>query len=237
MASAHPLQLGLAPLDLADWLKPEPGDDALLVERARLVAEHEDQVIGALPEADGAVRELARLLGVEARTSSLIDLLSAIARAKAEDLLILIDPGHYRLGAGILCFPNRWRLTEKLGKPVIAIHDPVPDYADGIGAQVDRFLERLRPDRVYSRTGWGLASAPTLFLPAPIAPVTPGSGDYMLREEVQTFRKLPETEALVFSIRTRIMPWSSVPEDRRAAITETLSELSPAWKAYKSIKT
>jgi dimethylamine monooxygenase subunit A len=180
------------------------------------------------------VRELADLLELNS-TDAPRAILKAIARAKAEDLLILIEPGHYRLGAGILCFPNRWRLSEKMGKPVIAIHDPVPDYAGDIGTQVDRFLERLRPDRIYTRTGWGLASAATLFLPTPIAPVTPGRGDYLVREEVQTFRKLPETEALVFSIRTRITAWADVPEERRAAIAETLSELSPAWKAYKSI--
>src|SRR4051812_20010762 len=211
--SAHPLQLGLAPLSLEDWLKPEPGDAALLVERAHLVAAHEAEVIGLLPEANGAVRELAALLGVDP-TGATRSVLAAIARTKAEDLLVLIDPPAYWLGAGILCFPNRWRLSEKLGKAVIPIHEPVPDYGGDIGAQVDRFLERLRPDRIFTRTGWGLASAPTLFLPRPIAPVTPGTGEYVLREEVQTFRKLPESGAVVFSIRTRITPWAEVPEDR-----------------------
>src|SRR5581483_5091212 len=64
--SAHPLQLGLAPMDLADWLKPEPGDAALLAERTRIIAAHEPEVIGFLPAADAAVRELAALLAVEA---------------------------------------------------------------------------------------------------------------------------------------------------------------------------
>jgi dimethylamine monooxygenase subunit A len=231
---AHPLQLGLSALPLTEWLKPEAGDAALLGERARIIAAHEPQVIGFLPEAEAAVRELARLLAVDDRAPPR-QILAAIALRKAEDLLVLIEPPRYRLGAGILCFPNRWRLSEKMGQPVTAIHDPVPDYAHDAGAQVDRFLERLRPERVFTRTGWGLASAQTLFLPAPIAPVTPGSGDYILREEVQTFRKLPETGAAVFSIRTRITPWTAVPAVRRAAITETLGELSPAWKAYKSI--
>jgi hypothetical protein len=226
-------------LDPADWLKPAPGDAALLAERARIIAAHEADVIGFLPVAEAAVRELASLLAgqgicVDTRETP-ARILKAIALQKAEDLLILTDPPRFTLGAAILCFPNRWRLADKLGHRVMTIHDPVPDYADDMGAQVDRFLERLRPGRGFVRTGWGLASSPELFLPAPIAPVIPGRGDHVLREELQSFLKLPETGAVVFSIRTRITPWSRVPEDRRAAITAAMAELSPAWKAYKSI--
>src|SRR4051812_41208346 len=99
---AHPLQLGLSPLAVADWLRPESGDAALLEERARIVAAHEADVIGFLPEAEGAVRELARLLAVD-DTAAPRRILAAIALKWAEDLLILIDPPAYRLGAGILC--------------------------------------------------------------------------------------------------------------------------------------
>ena len=36
------------------------------------------------------------------------------------------DVGEYRLTAAVLCFPTRWHLREKIGKPMSMIHDPIP---------------------------------------------------------------------------------------------------------------
>ena len=37
--------------------------------------------------------------------------------------------------AGVLCFPSRWRLMEKIGKPLSAVHGPVPLYADRLAGR------------------------------------------------------------------------------------------------------
>src|SRR5262249_5151506 len=151
----------------------------LLAERARIIATYSGDVVAALPEAEAAVAELAQLLrgrgtAVEAGRGTGLTLAS-LGRAVAEDLCILTaaPDGADHPSAGMLCFPNRWRLAEKLGGDVLAVHGPVPDYAKQLSAGVDRFLARLRPDRAFIRSNWGLADTDALFLPNPGQTVDP----------------------------------------------------------------
>jgi len=243
LSAFHPLRMGLAPLPLADWLSPRDDDGKVLIERARVIATYGDDVLAALPEADTAVEELVVLLrergfAISPGNSSLLSL-AAIGHAVAEDLCILTpaEDASYRLTAGLLCFPNRWRLKEKLGGSVLAVHGPVPDYAAHISHDVDRFLTRLRPERAFVRSNWGLAGAADLFLPEPIPAVDPqDDGAVFLRREDQSFLKLPRTGAVIFSIRTTVTPWTEVLEEERAGIVATIRDLPPAWLAYKSIR-
>jgi dimethylamine monooxygenase subunit A len=164
--------------------------------------------------------------------------LGAIGHAVAEDICILTPAPEstYRLTAGLLCFPNRWKLTEKLGGSVLAVHGPVPDYAAHLTANVDRFLARLKPERAYIRSNWGLAGVPDLYVPEPTPPVDPyGAADVFLRREDQSFLKLRQTGAVIFGIRTHVQSWSETPENQRTAILKSIRGLSPAWLAYKSI--
>lgn len=242
-ATLHPARMGLEPLPLSDWLRPRAGDEALLGARARLIAAYASEVTAALPEADAAVAELAALLRrrgsqVEEADGGLATM-AALGRAIAEDLCILTrgtnDP--YRLTAGVLCFPNRWRLAEKIGGNVLAVHGPVPDYAGALSDSVDRFLDKLKPERAYVRRNWGLAGSPELFLPQPIPAVDPRTDKSVyLRREDQSFLKLPETGAVIFAIRTAVSPWADAPADLRAGILATIDGMGPGWLAYKSIR-
>lgn len=240
-AELNPLRIGLGPLEMDAWLAPRPGDAALLAERRALATEKSGEVLAALPEGDAPVAELAAVLrgrGFAIPDTGTLPMLAAMAGALAEDLLVLLAAGEtYRLVAGVLCYPNRWRLTEKIGKGLAAIHGPVPDYATALAAPVDRFLARLRPGRAYARANWGLASSPALHLPHPVAPVDPAAdGAFYLRREEQGFVKLPATEAVVFSIRTVVTPWAEVPAQNQAAIRDVAGLLSPEWRDYKSLK-
>lgn len=238
----HPSRMGLEPLHLADWLKPRAGDTALLAERARLIEAHRDNVIAALPKADAAVAELLTLL--RGRGLAIDDAngttqrLAVLGRGVAEDICVLTPEadGALCLTAGVLCFPNRWKLTEKLGGSILAVHGPVPDYAAQLSANVDRFLGRLKPERPFVRSNWGLTSVPDLFLPAPTPPVDPRKDtDFFLRREDQSFFKLAETGAVIFTIRTTVSPWREIPEDVRSETLKTIDGLGPAWLSYKSI--
>jgi hypothetical protein len=240
-ADFHPLRIGLAPLALDAWLRPRTGDAALLALRARLVADHPADVLALTPAGAAPVEELAETLRAQGRPLPAGDAAAALpllAGAVAEDLLLL-TPSHgpYVLSAGVLCFPNRWRLADKIGHGLTAIHDPVPDYADALARQVDHFLERLRPGRAFTRGNWGLASSPALYLPLPVAPVDPEQqAGFFLRREEQSFVKLPVTGAVVFAIRTTVTPWEEVAEDERAAIRAAAAGLGPSWRDYKSLK-
>jgi hypothetical protein len=235
----YPARMGLEPLPLEAWLAPKPGDEVLLRERARLLAVHAPQVLARLPEGESAIAELATTL--RRRGFSIAqtdDTLSALGHAIAEDLCILTQRGgSYIMSAGVLCFPNRWRLTDKIGHTMLAVHGPVPDYAGQLAQQVDRFLLKLRPDRGFIRSNWGLSSSRELFLPEPTPAVNARHehGMYFRRED-QSFMKLPETEAVIFSIRTTVTPWDETPEPLRSDILATIDGLSPEWMAYKSLR-
>ena len=67
--------------------------------------------------------------------------LDLAGRLVQEDLCLMApSSGTYRLIAASLCFPSRWRLADKLGQPMMAIHQPVPGFNDKLARPVDRFF-------------------------------------------------------------------------------------------------
>ncbi|MEQ9449301.1 MAG: DUF3445 domain-containing protein, partial [Rhodospirillaceae bacterium] len=107
---------------MENWLSKRDGDDALLLERARLIASRLEDVIQIRPQAETAVEELTSLLATKnicAVGGSGEEALKPIGKKVAEDICILTgDDSRYRLSAAVLCFPNRWRLAEKMGRSV-----------------------------------------------------------------------------------------------------------------------
>jgi len=144
--------------------------------------------------------------------------IDAAGRLVAEDLCLLVpdDDGRWVLAAGSVCFPSHWRLPDKLGLPLAAVHGPVPDYATDLADRVDRFLDRLRPGRGVWRRNWTVHASPDLFAPAPPPPPDPpitatDAGHRLwLRSERQTLTRLPQTGTIVFTIRTQQTPLASV---------------------------
>lgn len=238
MAVTHPATVGIKAGALGDWLKPRPGDEAVLKLRAELIATKPEAVLARSSAADAGVAELAEYLSLRDGFEISGDALIALGLRYAEDICILTpDSAQHILSAGVLCFPNRWRLADKAGKPIIAVHAPVPEYSDKLSNQVDFFLSRLRPGRCFVRDNWGLVSTPVLHLPDPVAPVNPATDtDFYVRREDQSFVKLPNSGAVVFTIRTTVTPWAEVPTTDRTGILEQAKHLSAEWLAYKSMK-
>ncbi len=132
-----------------------------------------------------------------------------------EDLCIIQtgDDGP-RFTAALLCFPSRWRLHEKLGKPLTAVHGPVPFYEQRLATPVDRFMARVKPGHIASRLNWSVMDDPAMYQPgghgrqATNAAITPdNAGETLyLRVERQTLRRLPVSEAVLFGIRVHCYP-------------------------------
>lgn len=207
--------------------------------RTLLDTEH-DVVSAACPSAGAAIDEAVRL--VAASTGSVLDAtrppLEAAALLVQEDLCLLVDAGDgWRLAAGVVCFPSMWRLPEKLGLHITAVHEPVPAYAEELGARVDRFLDRLRVERPVWRRNWLVHDSDELHVPDPPpahgAPRVPG--DLWLRSERQTLRRLPSTGAILFTIRTEQAPMGCVAlrPDLAAAMAEAVRSWSPALVSYR----
>ena len=136
--------------------------------------------------------------------------LAEAARAGWEDLCLLQPDGdgQYRLTAGAVAFPTDWRLADKMGLPLTAIHAPIHGYAEQLAAGVDHFCRTLAPGPIFGRANWFIvADAGWRYLPedapaARFAHVTAANAGETLfvRCERQTLRRLPRTGAVLFTI-------------------------------------
>ena len=169
--------------------------------------------------------------------------LDVAGRLVAEDLCLLqaSDEGYRLIGAS-LCFPNRWQLEEKIGQPLDSIHAPVPGFAPALQRPVAHFFAALKPGRILARVNWGIADDPTLFQPvsrnadAAITAENAATALY-LRVERQTLRRLPQSEAVLFTIRTEITPLDRVIATRDDAIdlAGAVRDMSPEMLRYKHL--
>lgn len=261
--------MGLMALKPQDWIEIDGKYAADMAEKRRLLAERRDEVFAALPEAGPAARELLDLLtdhllarfpdrfsrggsAVQATaTGAVVDLerlhpLDAAGRLVQEDLCLMQPgPDGYRLTAASLCFPTRWRLSEKIGRPMAAIHTPVPYYAEKLERPVDRFFERLKADKPVWRLNWSLTDDPNLFQPTGhsrpdvdtgIARDNAGTRVF-LRIERQTLRRLPETGAICFGIRIYQNPVGDLKAEPETAkrLAAAVRQLPDSVLHYKSV--
>lgn len=224
-----------------DWLAPDHDRERDLAQKAELFRRRHDDVFAALPTPEVGAASLEALRLVEAATGTTGDPachpLDAAGRLVQEDLcLLVLRDGAPHLDAASLCFPSYWRLADKLGRPLAEVHGPVAHYAEALAAKVDRFLDRLRPERAVVRRNWSIHDDPTYFLPAPTAPrpITVPDGLW-LRSERQTLRRLTTAPAVLFTIRTQQVPLAVLAE--RADVAHRLAAAIEAWSpelvAYK----
>lgn len=263
------LAMGLMPLAERDWL--EIGDDfaALLAEKRTLLETRHAAVFAALPEAAEAAAELLALLLAHlpqrypalfrhadgaldnlvtgerwAPALSPLHPLDLAGRLVAEDLCLMQadEADVFRLTAASLCAPARWRLADKLGRPLGAIHAPVPGYADRLDRPVGRFFQHLSPGKPVWRLNWGLTTDPARFQPesppaaAPPPPELVGERVW-LRVERQTLRRLPASGAVVFTIRTHLTRLDAAIRTAAAAarLAGAVRSMPPETQGYKQI--
>ena len=137
--------------------------------------------------------------------------LDLCGRFVQEDLCLMAPgPDGYTLEAASLCFPARWRLMDKMGLPMGAIHKPVPGYSEKLSRPVDSFFNRIDVDRPVWRVNWSLTTDPTMFQPvrqkhsaSELSITSKNAGDKVyMRCERQTLRRLPDTGWILFTIKT-----------------------------------
>lgn len=218
---------GIQPIAEGDWLRIDDAFAAQMAERDRLIATVPDLVIGMQQAAAPAVAELYECVLTKLRRTEgyhvgaqtvvrpdgvVVALdgappLAVLGRLVQEDLCLMEkqDDEHV-LTAAVLCFPSNWTLSEKLGKPLIAIHNPVAEYGPDLAKRVQRMFDAIRPEQPLWRMNYNVFEDPRLFHPAREADDVPSlrSGQY-LRSERQCILRLPKTGAAVFSIHTYLV--------------------------------
>lgn len=250
---------GVGPLEMADWLHRDAAYVPQMAYRDRLIAEERDVVFAAAPEAAGPSGELLDLVaGLLAdapdharegdalrrpgggRASLTGDHpLALLARMAQEDFCLLWKPpgeDEHRLIGAILCFPSRWSLAEKMGKPLIGVHDRVPSYDGALAPRVQRLFDALRPGRPLVRANWLVHTTPELHQPltekAKAARAKEPTDRYWLRVERQTLLRLPESGAAVFGIKTLITPIEALTGEERAGLSMALDDTPDAMRVY-----
>ena len=264
-------RLGLRPLDLSQWIEIDVGYDSDLAVKFAMQAAHPGTVFAALPTAvtttacqevlDALVEHLVRRwpddfhLGpdtiVNRRTGETLATrsggrhpLETASRLVQEDLVVMTrehPAGDELFAAGSICFPNRWDLRSKLGRSMRDVHQPVDLLNEQLADPIDKFLDRLTPDKSFWRLGWGVLDSDDLYQPldgsAAPRPAQPRVDDLVVRVERETLRRFPVTGAVLFTIRTyrRRLVDVVVDPDERARLTSALAALPPGVRDYKQL--
>ncbi|AJY44580.1 heme-dependent oxidative N-demethylase family protein [Martelella endophytica] len=166
-----------------------------------------------------------------------------------DDLAILIKHDDaWHLAAGFIAFPSSWSLADKAGKPMDTVHADVPGFQAGTrnAALVTRIFDNLKPGLPAERFNWSFKGSAALAMPVskhlpedPFRPVRP-IADNVLRVERQTLTRLPETGAILFTIRIYADPLAAIlrhPEHVTIAheMIRQLDGLTAEERAYKSM--
>ncbi len=170
------------------------------------------------------------------------------SRLVQEDLLLMqrFEDG-WRLVAGSLCFPSTWILGEKLGRPIEAIHAPVPGFSGAMAARVTRIFDHLRVEAPLERFNISIYGDARLrhaeSRQAPHERFPPGEpllGRAHVRVERQTLGKLARSGAILFTVRIHIDPLAALDGHVRGpafarALHEHICALCPGELAYKGL--
>lgn len=253
-------QMVLRPGEGAPFFAPTPSHAEVMGERRALLRSRPDLYAAALPGCAHLLNATAALIAqwlaqAQAPVAPLppaapgsdpaaLHHWCADAGCVWEPDWVILQPDRdaaYRLVAGAVCFPSGWALTEKLGHPLDAIHQPVPGLNQSLGRQIHVFLTRLKPGAVWWRDNWGLSADSSLnhhpsLHRRSLTADTPLTAVW-LRYEEQLLTRIPESSAILFGIRvgrvrlSQILPFPDV--TRR--LVEALRSMPEDVAVYKGI--
>ena len=264
-AGPYRMQMGLRPLDLAEWIEIDADLGAILREKRRLLALRHAEVFAALASTEEAGEEVLDLLfdhlprrfptqyprmdatialaatgEIIGRRHPALHPLDAAARLVPEDLCLMRRSGDaYVLAAAAVCFPSRWRLADKIGRSVAEIHAPVPGYAAAIAGAVDQFFARVAVERPVWRLNWTIHDTDAPFQPEPAlardVPPERFADGLFLRVERQTLRRLPRSGDVLFTIRTYVRQLGALAPEAATRLGQALAALPPELRAYRGL--
>ncbi len=265
------LTMGLIAMHLDDWIESDEKFGEELELKDRLFSERFEDVFQTRPNSRLAQQEVLHLL-IEHMVRLYPDLirshegvlevvpikrnyrvedykinpLNLAGRLVQEDLCLMAPSEKgYTLEAASLCFPSRWRLADKMGKQLAAIHSPVPGFEERLSAPVNRFFDHLNVDRPVCRVNWSLVDDPTLYQPVrrkgysehSVIKAEDVGEKIFIRCERQTLRRLPRSGWVLFTIKTYLDPISSLKSNAGAiaALAASVRGMPRETQMYKNI--
>lgn len=264
--SSEPFAIGLTQIAPERWIETDADLERYLAEKDRLTTEDREAVfqaengsepaqaealgvlvahllenhVATYARQDNALAFLDRRIPLDAPQPPLLTAGSLVA----DDLVLLENrEGGWRVTAGYVAFPSSWSLKEKAGKTIGEIHGPVPDFEPGSrnDGLINRMFDRIAPGRVVERFNWSIYPEADLDWPpekgARLARQQFDPASNFIRVERQTLRKLPETGAMLFTIRIYQDPIAVVTARPELAnqLAARLDAMSEAQLAYKGM--
>lgn len=209
------MKLGLARIKKDEVFSSDSDTSNQILERMRIYKFYQDECIQKTK--DFNFNKFISLFNQTFQTS--IEFPSQLVYFFSEDICVL-DLKTLKLVFGVVCFPNRWRLNEKIGKSVLEIHDPVPEFKD-VNSNFEMFIRHLKREQYYRRQNIGIAETDDLYLPYNV-----NVNKFYKREEFQTLFQLGD-EYLVFLIQTKI---TSINKEEMIKIRNSFEEQMREYK-------
>lgn len=140
------------------------------------------------------------------------------------------DPtlGEYFFKAGVFAFAAGFNPLDRFNKPLTFIHERIPGYTTKLRPSMNKFFNRIQPHQFVTRSNWSLQTHHKFYvddankghnLPADYIqqPMEYESLDFdtqvHYRSERQVLTRLPKSKAIVFTIRTYLLPLAKVKSD------------------------
>ncbi|KAJ9259875.1 hypothetical protein DTO195F2_4752 [Paecilomyces variotii] len=181
------------------------------------------------------------------------DALTTAAKLIQDDIVLMVenDDGQYHLDAGAVCLPGFWRLKEKFRMSLDTLHleAGVPHYEQKLQKAMNRFFKNLTPEKPVTRNNYFIQLDDGLHWSHRMGNqdgdeiaswATSDSSDLTVEElhfrsERQTLRRLPRSNALLFTVRTYFEPITTIAQEPH--VPGRLAEAIRAWNdvvsAYK----
>lgn len=164
-------------------------------------------------------------------------LLEDIAASIEEDFLILLkDPSRrdekdgteFFFKAGVFAFAAGFDPRDRFNTPLLFIHHPIPGYEEKLKLLMNRFFDRLKPATIVNRNNFSVQTHNKYFvddenkghnLPADKEQealefdLLDFEKQVHYRSERQCLTKLPQSGAIIFTIRTYLLPMSEVKKE------------------------
>lgn len=234
-APPHDFSIGLRPIEAERWFE---GGQSEAARKRTLLAEGEDVWAQTEGSREAQMEGLALVEAATGRAAGAEEApLWAASLLVADDLCLMQRRDGWTLTALSLCSGTYFTASEAIGKPLSILHAPVPGFGERFLTRVERIFDALSSDVVLERRNWTITASGDAHLPgsatihAAAAKIPPeAAGERLfLRVERQTLRRLPETGAVLFTIRA----WRNRLSDLKAD-PEALSGFQRAWRGAEA---
>jgi dimethylamine monooxygenase subunit A len=237
--------VGLKPIEPKDWLLPDDQID-WLTGKNQLIDHQREAVFVALAASEPAQQEAANLVSAACQIplNQHEPPLLAAARLVSDDLIVMEKrDNEWTNTACCLCSPTFFSASYALGKSLALLHEPVPDGDFGLAARISRVFTHLAVDRILERHNWTVQWSDARYIPdgaslraaASAAEIGQNSNQLFLRVERQTIRVLPQTGAILFTIRIRLTRLADLLADpaHKTAFEQAWTQASEPVRTYK----